>query len=100
MKWSGTRPCACPTKAFPPSWPVSTKKRRSGDPLRGGKETGMNGNSVTLVGNIVDDPELRFTPGGQAMAKFRIAVSRRWQDRASGEWQEESSFFGCTCWRE
>ena len=48
----------------------------------------MNGNSVTLVGNIVDDPELRFTPGGQAMAKFRMAVSRRWQDRASGEWQE------------
>ena len=60
----------------------------------------MNGNSVTLVGNIVDDPELRFTPGGQAMAKFRMAVSRRWQDRTSGEWQEESSFFGCTCWRE
>ena len=60
----------------------------------------MNGNSVTLVGNIVDDPELRFTPSGQAMAKFRMAVSRRWQDRTSGEWQEESSFFGCTCWRE
>ena len=60
----------------------------------------MNGNTVTLVGNIVDDPELRFTAGGQAMAKFRMAVSRRWQDRTSGEWQEESSFFGCTCWRE
>jgi single-strand DNA-binding protein len=60
----------------------------------------MNGNSVTLVGNIVDDPELRFTPSGQAMARFRLAVSRRWQDRTSGEWQEESSFFGCTCWRE
>ena|SRR5256714_2111812 len=60
----------------------------------------MNGNTVTVVGNIVDDPELRFTAGGQAMTKFRLAVSRRWQDRASGEWQEESSFFGCTCWRE
>ena len=60
----------------------------------------MNGNTVVLVGNIVDDPELRFTPGGQAMAKFRIAVNRRWQDRSSNEWQEETSFFGCTCWRE
>lgn len=60
----------------------------------------MNGNSVTLVGNIVDDPELRFTPAGQAMAKFRIAVNRRWQDRSTNEWQEETSFFGCTCWRE
>jgi single-strand DNA-binding protein len=60
----------------------------------------MNGNSVTIVGNLVDDPELRFTANGQAMAKFRVAVSRRWQDRSSGEWKEESSFFGCTAWRE
>ena len=60
----------------------------------------MNGNSVTLVGNIVDDPELRFTAGGQAMTKFRIAVNRRWQDRSTNEWQEEVSFFGCTVWRE
>jgi single-strand DNA-binding protein len=56
-------------------------------------------NSVTLVGNLVDDPELRFTPNGAAMTKIRIAVNRRYQDR-NNEWQEETSFFGGTCWRD
>ena len=59
----------------------------------------MSNNSVTLVGNLVDDPELRFTPSGVAMAKIRFAVSRRYQDR-NNEWQEETSFFGGTCWRD
>lgn len=57
-------------------------------------------NNVTLVGNLVDDPELRFTPSGVALAKVRIAVNRRWRDRQSGEWQEDTSFFSGTCWRE
>jgi single-strand DNA-binding protein len=57
-------------------------------------------NSVTVVGNLVDDPDLRFTSGGQAMARLRLANSRRWQDRASGEWKEESSFFTVTAWRD
>jgi single-strand DNA-binding protein len=56
-------------------------------------------NSVTLVGNLVEDPELRFTASGVAMARIRIAVSRRYQDR-DGTWQEESSFFGGTVWRD
>jgi single-strand DNA-binding protein len=56
-------------------------------------------NSVTLIGNLVDDPELRFTPSGVAMAKVRFAVNRRYQDR-NGEWQEETSFFGGTLWRD
>ena len=56
-------------------------------------------NSVTLVGNLVEDPELRFTASGVAMARIRIAVSRRYQDR-DGNWQEESSFFGGTVWRD
>lgn len=59
----------------------------------------MPSNSVTLIGNLVDDPELRFTPSGVAMAKIRLAVNRRWRDR-NQEWQEETSFFGGTCWRE
>jgi len=59
----------------------------------------MSNNSVTLVGNLVDDPELRFTPSGVAMAKIRFAVSRRYQDK-NQEWQEETSFFGGTCWRD
>ncbi|HVE46015.1 MAG TPA: single-stranded DNA-binding protein [Acidimicrobiales bacterium] len=59
-----------------------------------------NGNTVTLVGNITRDPELRFTPTGQATASFGLAVNRRWQDRGSGEWQEATSFFDVVCWRE
>ena len=59
----------------------------------------MTSNSVTLVGNLVDDPELRFTPSGVALAKMRLAVNRRWRDQ-SDEWQEETSFFSGTCWRE
>ncbi len=57
-------------------------------------------NNVTVVGNLVDDPELRFTPSGVAMAKLRVAVNRRWRDRQSGEWQEDTSFFSGTVWRE
>jgi single-strand DNA-binding protein len=59
----------------------------------------MAANHVTLIGNLVDDPELRFTPSGVAMAKVRFAVNRRWQDR-NGEWQEDTSFFGGTLWRD
>jgi len=55
-------------------------------------------NSVTLIGNLVEDPELRFTPSGVAMAKIRFAVNRRYQK--DGEWQEDTSFFTGTCWRD
>jgi single-strand DNA-binding protein len=56
-------------------------------------------NNVTLIGNLVEDPELRFTPSGVAMAKLRVAVNRRWRDNA-GEWQEDTSFFTGTVWRD
>lgn len=59
----------------------------------------MASNSVTLVGNLVDDPELRFTPSGVALAKVRFAVNRRWRGQ-NDEWQEETSFFTGTCWRD
>jgi single-strand DNA-binding protein len=59
-----------------------------------------NGNNVTLVGNITRDPELRFTPTGQATATFGLAVNRRWQNRQSQEWEESTSFFDIVCWRE
>ena len=58
----------------------------------------MSSNSVTLIGNLVDDPELRFTPAGIAMAKVRFAVNRRYQK--NGEWTEDTSFFGGTLWRD
>jgi len=60
----------------------------------------MSGNSITIVGNITRDPELRFTPSGQANARLGVAVNRRWQDRNSGEWNEATSFFDVICWRE
>jgi len=60
----------------------------------------LSGNSVFLVGNITRDPELRFTPTGQATATFGLAVNRRWQNRQSSEWEEATSFFDIVCWRE
>ncbi|MGH8875680.1 MAG: single-stranded DNA-binding protein, partial [Acidimicrobiia bacterium] len=59
----------------------------------------MSTNSVVIVGNLVDDPELRFTPTAVPMAKLRVAVNRRWRDQ-SGEWQEDTSFFNGTVWRD
>ena len=56
-------------------------------------------NNVTVIGNLTMDPELRFTASGVAMANISVADSRRYQDR-NGEWQEETSFFRGTCWRD
>jgi single-strand DNA-binding protein len=57
-----------------------------------------NGNSVTLVGNVTRDPELRFTPSGQAVATFGLAVNRVWNDKQSNERKEAESFFDIVCW--
>jgi single-strand DNA-binding protein len=59
-----------------------------------------NSNSVTVVGNLTRDPELRFTPSGVAKAQLGIAVNRRWQNRQTNEWEEATSFFNVVCWRE
>jgi single-strand DNA-binding protein len=59
-----------------------------------------NGNHVSIVGNLTRDPELRFTPTGQATAGFGVAVNRRWQNRQTQEWEEATSFFDVVCWRE
>lgn len=56
-------------------------------------------NSITIVGNVTREPELRFTPSGQANTRFGVAVNRRWQDKG-GEWQEAVSFFDVVAWRE
>jgi single-strand DNA-binding protein len=53
-------------------------------------------NTVTLVGNVTRDPELRFTSGGKGVASFGLAVNRRYQ--VNGEWQEKVSFFNVTAW--
>ena len=56
----------------------------------------MADSTVTLVGNLTREPELRFTQSGQAIATLGIAVSRRYQQ--NGEWQEKVSFFNITAW--
>lgn len=52
--------------------------------------------SVTLVGNLTRDPELRFTAGGKAVANFGLAVTRRYQ--SNGDWEEKTSFFNVSAW--
>lgn len=56
---------------------------------------------ITVCGNLVDDPELRFTPGGAAVAKFRVASTPRTFDRQTNEWKDgESLFLTCSVWRQ
>ena len=55
---------------------------------------------VTIVGNLTRDPELRFTPSGAPVTTFGVAVNRRWQNRDSQQWEESTSFFNVTCWRD
>ena len=56
---------------------------------------------ITIVGNLVADPELRFTPAGQPVATFRVASTPRIRDAASGEWRDgDSLFLTCNVWRQ
>ena len=57
--------------------------------------------TITVIGNLVDDPELRFTPSGAAVANFRIASTPRTFDKASNEWKDgDSLFLSCSVWRQ
>ncbi|HET8683308.1 MAG TPA: single-stranded DNA-binding protein [Micromonosporaceae bacterium] len=57
--------------------------------------------TITVIGNLTDDPELRFTPSGAAVAKFRVASTPRFLDRTSGEWKDgEPLFLNCNVWRQ
>ncbi|MDP9864080.1 MULTISPECIES: single-stranded DNA-binding protein [Streptosporangium] len=57
--------------------------------------------TITIVGNLVDDPELRFTPTGQAVARFRIASTPRFLDKTTNEWKDgEGLFLTCNVWRQ
>ncbi|MXZ07791.1 MAG: single-stranded DNA-binding protein, partial [Acidimicrobiia bacterium] len=61
----------------------------------------MPENTVTIVGNLTQDPEMRFTPNGVAMARLSIAVNRRSFNRETNQWEEgETSYFNATCWRQ
>jgi single-strand DNA-binding protein len=57
--------------------------------------------TITVVGNLTDDPELRFTPSGAAVAKFRIASTPRFMDKQTNEWKDgEPLFLSCNVWRQ
>ena len=57
--------------------------------------------TITMIGNLFDDPELRFTPSGAAVAKFRVASTPRYLDKQTNEWKDgESLFLQCQIWRQ
>lgn len=60
----------------------------------------MSDSTTTIVGNTTREPELRFTPSGQANATFSVAVNRKWQNKQTQEWEEQTSYFDVVCWRE
>ncbi|MGN6678385.1 MAG: single-stranded DNA-binding protein [Streptosporangiaceae bacterium] len=56
---------------------------------------------ITIIGNLVDDPQLRYTPTGQAVANFRVASTPRFLDRQTNEWKDgDSLFLSCNIWRQ
>ncbi|MDP8977970.1 MAG: single-stranded DNA-binding protein [Actinomycetota bacterium] len=58
-------------------------------------------NQITLVGNLTDDPELRYTPSGVAVANMRVAVNRRIRNRDTNEWEDRTDgFFNVNVWRD
>src|SRR5829696_8403213 len=73
------------------AWRSTPPERR---PTKGSHH--MADNTVTLVGNVTRDPELRYTTGGRGVASFGMAVNRRYQ--VNGEWQEQTSFFNVVAW--
>ena len=57
--------------------------------------------NLTIVGNITNDPELRFTPSGAAVASFTIASNSRYLDKTTNEWKDgEPVFMRCSVWRQ
>ena len=61
----------------------------------------MNETPLTITGNLVDNPELRFTPAGQPVARFRVASTARYKDSASGQWKDGNTLFlTCVAWRQ
>src|SRR6478672_4493176 len=98
---TSTRPCCAPrscvrTSASPPDHHPRNTSRERGNVLMAAGDT-----VITIVGNLVDDPELRFTPSGAAVAKFRIASTPRFLDKQTNEWKDgESLFLSCNVWRQ
>jgi len=62
-------------------------------------DVAFESNIISFIGNLTDDPDLRFTQGGAPVASFRVASNRRFTDR-SGNQQEETTFLNVNCWRD
>jgi single-strand DNA-binding protein len=60
----------------------------------------MADNTITIVGNLTRDPEIRYTATGQANARLGVAVSRRWMNRQTNDWEERTSFFNVVAWAD
>jgi single-strand DNA-binding protein len=61
----------------------------------------MNETTITITGNLVDAPDLRFTPAGHPVARFRVASTPRFRDTATGEWKDgDPLFLTCQAWRQ
>lgn len=57
--------------------------------------------TVTVVGNLTNDPELRFTPNGAAVASFTVASSSRVLDKTTNEWKDgDTTYLRCSVWRQ
>lgn len=77
-----------PARAKTQAKPAKTEEKPKPQPLR------------ALIGNLTEDPELRFTPSGYPVATLRVAVNDRVKNEETGEWEDaEPQFFNCTVWR-
>jgi single-strand DNA-binding protein len=85
---------------------IANGDRRPGPGKARGQADGrtqiMSGDTqITIIGNLVDDPELRFTPSGQPVAKFRIASTPRYLDKSTNEWKDgDALFLTVNVWRQ
>jgi single-strand DNA-binding protein len=61
----------------------------------------LNGTQVTVIGNLGSEPDMRYTPGGNAVASFSVAVPQRRYDKVSGKWEDTgTTWYRCIAWRD
>ena len=61
----------------------------------------LNGTQVTVIGNLGSEPDMRYTPGGNAVASFSVAVPQRRYDKVSGKWEDiGTTWYRCIAWRD
>src|ERR1700674_2746987 len=90
--WTTSSPMGWATRPMTTRWPPMRKPAVEGDQQ-------MTLNKMMIIGNLGADPELRYTPGGKAVAELRVAVNDR-SKGADGEWQEETQWFRVELWEQ